>query len=285
MGRRLLLAATLASACALLGSCATAGAARSAPPPPPPETPHAAAARIAAKIRKADFEGDRAALAALYEEMAPYTEGELASRARYWRGFAMWRRALNGFNEEVEKTELAEDLNRCIGELEQALAADPEFVDAKIGLASCAVNLAVISEGAERTQGYKRQWDLLNEAQKEAPDNPRLAWVLGAARWYAPPKAGGGQAKAFETYKAGLAAARKETVSDSLDPAWGEPELLMNLAFASLNAAKPNYQAADHYAHAALNLVPNWHYVRDILIPQIQAAREKASAGSSKPQH
>ena len=282
MERRLLPAAALVSACAVLASCATAGAARSAPPPPP-ETPHHAAARIAAKIRAADYEGDRAALAALYEEMAPYTEGELSARARYWRGFAMWRRALNGFNEEADKAELADDLKACISELEQALAADPQFVDAKIGLASCAVNLAVISEGAERTQGYQRQWDLLNEAQKEAPDNPRLAWVLGAARWYAPPKTGGGQPKAFETYKAGLVAARKETVSDSLDPAWGEPELLMNLAFASLNAAKPNYQAADHYAHAALNLVPNWHYVRDILIPQIAAAREKAKAAESKP--
>ncbi len=36
--------------------------------------------------------------------------------------------------------------------------------------------------------------------------------------------------------------------------------------------------AADQYAHAALHLVPYWHYVRDILLPQIQEAKGKAKA-------
>jgi len=37
--------------------------------------------------------------------------------------------------------------------------------------------------------------------------------------------------------------------------------------------------AAERDARAALKLVPNWHYVRDILLPQILAAR-KARAGN-----
>src|SRR5207249_3962662 len=104
------------------------------------------------------------------------------------------------------------------------------------------------------------------------------AWVLGATLWYSPPQFGGGQDKGFEAYQQGLVWARKEHVMDPLDPAWGEPELLMNLAFASLNATTPDLEAADRYAHEALKLVPNWHYVRDLLIPQIQAAKEKAHA-------
>ena len=57
-----------------------------------------AMSEIVGRIRKADYEGDRKALASLAGEMAPYAEkGALASRARYWRGFSLWRRALNGF--------------------------------------------------------------------------------------------------------------------------------------------------------------------------------------------
>jgi len=48
----------------------------------------------------------------------------------------------------------------------------------------------------------------------------------------------------------------------------------MSLAWSSLNRATPDVNAADQYAHAALALVPYWHYVRDILLPQIQTAKD-----------
>ena len=166
-------------------------------------------------------------------------------------------------------------MKRCIDELARASAADPQFVDAKIGEASCIVNLAVLNSGEERNQGYRRHRELLDEAKKMAPENPRLAWVLGATLWYSPPQFGGGQDKGFEAYQQGLVWARKEHVTDPLDPAWGEPELLMNLAFASLNATTPDLEAADRYAHEAVKLVPTWHYVRDLLIPQIQAINQQ----------
>src|SRR5882762_9193209 len=109
--RALLLGAAAMAVCIFAASCATGGSGHAAPASAAaqaPETPRAAIARIAAKIRMADYEGNRPALMALYEEMAPYTKGPLASRALYWRGFAMWRRALNGFNDNAEKGELAE---------------------------------------------------------------------------------------------------------------------------------------------------------------------------------
>jgi hypothetical protein len=265
----------LATSCGSVGSRQT-----TTPPAPKPATdPRAAIAGLVAKIRTADYEGNRPELAKLFEEMAPYTHGPFASRAYYWRGFAMWRRALNGFNDNAGKAELAADLKSGIVEFEAALAADPEFTDTKIGLASCSVNLSVLSSpGPERMALFRRQWDLLGEAQKEAPKNPRLAWVLGAAQFYAPPALGGSQEKGIETYETGLESARQEQVADPLDPSWGEPELLMNLAFSNLNRAQPDLDAADRYARAALAQVPNWRYVRDILIPQIQAAKKKAGS-------
>jgi hypothetical protein len=233
--------------------------------------------RWAAEIRRADYEGNRAELQRLFEESRVGTaDPRVDSRVRYWRGFAMWRRALNGFNENADKEDLKRDLATGIAEFEAALAAEPGFTDAKVGLASCAVNRAILLAGPDRLAGYKRQWDLLGEAQKEAPENPRLAWVLGAAQYYAPPPQGG-QEKALATYEQGLRFSRQERSGDPLDPAWGEPELLMNLAFANLSRKAPDLDAADRFAHEALAKVPYWHYVRDILIPQIAAARAKAA--------
>jgi hypothetical protein len=51
----------------------------------------------------------------------------------------------------------------------------------------------------------------------------------------------------------------------------------MNLAWSNLNRTRPDLDAADKYAHEAVALVPDWHYVRDILVPQIAAARAKTN--------
>jgi hypothetical protein len=47
----------------------------------------------------------------------------------------------------------------------------------------------------------------------------------------------------------------------------------MNLAWSNLHKTAPDIPAAKQYAASALQLVPYWHYVRDILVPQIQNAK------------
>ena len=105
--------------------------------------------------------------------------------------------------------------------------------------------------------------------------------MLGPNQWNTPPERGGGQDKAIATYQKGLDAIRehKESANDPLEPTWGEPELLMSLAWSNLNRTTPDLKAAEQYAQAALKLVPYWHYLRDILMPQIRAAQAKAATG------
>ena len=74
---------------------------------------------LVAKIQRADYEGDRVALERLYLQLEPLPDDNVrAAKVRYWRGFAMWRRALNGFNESVDATELVEDLRLAESEFE-----------------------------------------------------------------------------------------------------------------------------------------------------------------------
>lgn len=281
----LLLALAICSALALPATVA----AQSTPPPAAPDrTP---IIKIVAQIQRADYEGDRPALQRLYAALAPYLEEKsapsaadkiLISRIRYWRGFALWRRAINGFNETVDAKEQQQDLNQAVKEFADSAVNDPSFVDAKVGAGSCLTILAYglgEKDPARIRELTAQSTTLLKEAQAAAPDNPRLLWVLGGIKWYIPVERGGGQEVAMKMYDQGLAYIRdhKSAPADPLDPSWGEPELLMNLAWSNQNRTTPDLAAADRDARAALVLVPYWHYLRDILLPQIQAAKSKPS--------
>jgi hypothetical protein len=231
------------------------------------------------QIQRADYEGDRAALERLYGELAPVDGGgTLGTRVRYWRGFALWRKALNGFNDSVDPKELETDLGRASNEFEKANAVDPHFADAMIGRLSCLSNLLFLNQKdpARVQQLVAQAGPLRTEAESEAPENPRLFWVLGPNVWYAPPERGGSQQKAMDLYQRGLDLARRNTAAsaDPLEPSWGEPELLMNLAWANLHKNSPDLDAAERDARSALALVPYWRYVRDTLLPQILHAKK-----------
>lgn len=239
--------------------------------------------KIVAEIQRADYEGDRTALKRLHAELVPFVEiRDLAVRAQYWQGFAMWRRAINGFNDKVAAEELQADLTMALNEFDQAAAKDPAFVDAKIAALSCMGLLAfsVHQQEPDRVQMQEfiaQARKLRKEIEAVSPDNPRLLWVLGPMVWNTPAEHGGGQVKAIEMYEKGLETIRnnKTPPPDPLDPSWGEPELLMSLAWSNLNRTAPNLNAAQQEASFALGLVPYWHYVKDILMPQIQDARKR----------
>jgi tetratricopeptide (TPR) repeat protein len=238
------------------------------------------AAAIVERIRRADYEGDRAALERLHAELAVFLDTPgLAPKVRYWRGFALWRRALNGFNESADPKELERDLTEAVNDFERAFTATPNFVDAKVAASACMGGLIFLNQGNQpRLQELiGRSSALLKEAQAAEPENIRLLWVRGAVLWYVGPERGGGQPAAIATYEKGLALARQRKAPDAdpLTPSWGEPELLMSLAWSNLNMTTPDVAAAQKYAAEALAMVPYWHYVKDILMPQIQAKKDE----------
>jgi tetratricopeptide (TPR) repeat protein len=239
--------------------------------------------RIITEIQRKDYEGNRAALKRGYDDLSVFLKNkELLSHVRYWRGFAMWRRAINGFNESVDPKELEKDLNQALEEFKQSLTADPQFVESKIGIISCLGNLIFIHQNDEAKirELIQQSSQFVKEVQAAAPDNPRLLWVLGPILFTTAPEVGGGQDKAIALYNKGLEAARnsKGTSTDSLEPSWGEPELLMSLAWSNLNRSEPDLNAAEQNAKSALEIVPYWHYVKDILLPQVMTAKAKAKS-------
>ena len=180
---------------------------------PPVEATHASIVRVVQQIQRADYEGDRPALKRLHEELTPIPEDKkLASQVLYWRGFATWRRAINGFNETPTPNDLEADLTQAVTDFKDALARDPAFVEPKIGAGSSLGYLMYLHQNdSTRVRELLQQSSpLLKEAMAAAPDNPRLLWVLGPIRWSSSPERGGGQDKAFELYNRGLEAIRKQ---------------------------------------------------------------------------
>ena len=274
MNKRLVVAVILTSLSAASGA--------------PDQNARAEAEQIVSQIQRADYEGDRATLKKCYDALTPFLDDtELASRIRYWRGFDLWRSAINGFNDSIDTNELERELMQAVDEFKEAIMRDPAFVDAKIGMISCLGYCAYIHRhDANRVQELLEQISpLLKEAKAEAPDNPRLIWVMGPILLYTPVDRGGGIDKVIENYERGLEICSKLKPSDDrLNPSWGEAELMMSLAYSYMSKKPADLNAAERKARRALEIVPYWHYTRDILLPQILAAKAKEKPmGSNSP--
>jgi hypothetical protein len=168
-------------------------------------------------------------------------------------------------------------------EFKAALALDPNFVDAKVGIISCLGHCVYFHRNEkERAQEMvKPIFALVSEAKAAAPDNPRLIWVCGPILWYTPVDKGGGIDKVIENYERGLeVCSQLKPSTDPLEPSWGKPELLMSLAYTQLAKNPPEVEKAEGNARAALEIVPYWHYARDILLPQIAQAKAKQAKES-----
>src|SRR3984893_3469142 len=182
--------------------------------------------RIVPQIQRADYEGDRPALKRLHDELTPIPEdNKLAARVLYWRGFALWRRAINGFNESPTPTDLEGDLTQAVADFKDSIVRDPAFAEPKIGAGSSLGYLMFLhrKDPTLMKELLEQSSPLLKEAMAIAPDNPRLLWVLDPIRWSSSPERGGGQDKAFEIYNKGFEALRnqKRGVIDPLEPSWG----------------------------------------------------------------
>jgi hypothetical protein len=241
---------------------------------------------IVTAIQRSDYEGNRTALKQQYEQLTPFLdEKDLASRVRYWRGFARWRDGINAGNESVPPEEMEKLFLAGADEFKAALALDPAFVDAKVGLISCLGHCVYFHRNEkERAQEMvKPIYALVSEAKAAAPDNPRLIWILGPILFHTPPEKGGGLDKVIENNQRGLAiCSQLKPPADKLEPSWGQPELLMSLAYEYMTKDPPELDKAEKNARAALEIVPYWHYVRDILLPQIVTAKNQDKAATEK---
>lgn len=249
--------------------------------------PDQALAHSAAAILRNDYGADRAQLLLLARDLERRSGGPHEKYRRYWIAFAYWRRGFNGLNETPAPADLAEDFDRCAAQARAALALDPGFEDARGALMGCLMGRLWVPGGLpeERKAGFLREGtDVMRTLMQNAGSNPRSLWLVGMQQAYRP--AGGDPGAAIATWKRGLAGAREEALAAGSRapwaPSWGAPEILMNLANFH-TYAKPDKAVARAYAEGALAMAPDWHYVRDILLPAIEKLPDPPDATSPPP--
>jgi hypothetical protein len=233
--------------------------------------------RLAQAILDADYRGDRADLLRLAAQAGAVNAPPLRAYGQYWQAFARWRRAINGFNETPTPGDLKDDVEAAIASFRGALAAKPGWIEAKIGLSGAAANLMYLTAGdAKRNAEVVAEFvPMFREMAAEGADNPRALWIVGGSQLGAPPPYGGDAARAAATFHKGVQAALREArqvpAPPAYAPAWGGAENLMNLAYLHSHSSLNDKALARAYAEGALVAAPRWHYVADILLPQIDA--------------
>jgi hypothetical protein len=232
--------------------------------------------RAVGAVLRADYRGDRTELARLARELSAKPPHRNRVYWHYWAGFALWRRGMNGFEETPRPGDLLADFERCAELQRAALAIEPAFADARSALSGCLMGRAVSSAEAtpERRKALLQEaMDVLAEVEPGAEGNPRSLWMVGGRLMWAPPERGGDRRLAEATFLRGVEAARREALGPRREPwvpSWGAAENLMSLAFLHTLGPSPDRAVARAYAEGALALVPDWHYVRDVLLPRIE---------------
>jgi hypothetical protein len=263
--------AVVSACCAVVLTTSVGDAAQS----PPAAASRAELVRLVTSVQDADYRGELVRLRALADSMQAYTlSRDLGVRARYWRGFAHWRHALNSLNDGATEDSVDQDFTEAIAEFREALAMDSADVESRIGLAAGLGNRAYFNRRnrALATEFLTELRPLLARIRSEAPDNPRMMFVVSANLFWAPPGQGGDREAALAMLRRGIRlSASTPRGGDDLAPVWGEPELHMLLGWFLLNLDPPDLAGAESHAEAALGLRPQWRYVRDRLLPQIRS--------------
>ena len=218
--------------------------------------------KLKAQVMSADYRADVKELARLRDELAKSPKDYLA---RYWSGFASWRIAMNGANHGMKSDELQTNLESAAADFYVSIQLKDDFADGYAAASLVNGWLAVFGSSRERIALSSM---LLAKAKALDPKNPRVLWSVGAVYLYSP---NGSIPKAIETYREMLQEAEKRGVDAASPlPDWGKPEALMSLAYAHMTQKPPDIDAAREEARAALKVQPEWSYVRDNLLKQIE---------------
>ena len=230
---------------------------------------------LKADLMTADYRADLPKLTTLRDRAARLSnDSKLGYLADYWTGFASWRIVVNGASAKMAPEEAKAHLQRAVADFESSARKKGDFADAHAAAAAVHGWLAAYNNADQAVmnheiENYKR---FLNRAVELEPANPRVLWIQAVPYMVLPPERGGNLDRAIEFYRQMIENARP-LIPQSPLPDWGKVEGLMSLSYALMS--KSDLDGATEQANAALRLRPDWHYVRDILMPQIEAKRKQ----------
>jgi tetratricopeptide (TPR) repeat protein len=162
-------------------------------------------------------------------------------------------------------------LNDAVEHLKQCLELEPDFAE----------GYALLSSSYGRKIGFHpmsgiylgpRAGAAIGKALQLEPENPRVNLLAGINMIFTPKMFGGGKDKARLYLKRAEQYFRTYQPADSLAPNWGHRDVYGWLAYLAMEEDSLNL--AETYCQKALEISPQFHFVRDYLLPEIHKKKK-----------
>ena len=214
-----------------------------------------------------DAAGLKAARIACLRVVAAPAAGVRAPLARYAVAYVDWRLA---FNSSVSDAEQSGALDEAVAQLQQAIKLDPKFAEASALLSGVEGGKIAKNPDLGMTLGMESTM-LIQSANAQEPNNPRILLLHGDDAFHTPPEYGGSKQEAEALFRRALDEYDKEALSKPW-PTWGRFDAHAWLGQAL--ADRKDTAGARAEFNKALSIAPNSQWVKYVLLPQLGKGTE-----------
>ena len=220
----------------------------------------------------ANYRNDRQALRASLAELMPL-EADSAIRplVLYHEALARWFLAAS-LSLDADTAAARTNLESALAGLRRALALDTSSADLH-ALAAFVINALALSDRTRIPQLLPELRLHRQRALALGPQNPRVIIMDASLLFYAPPPAGS-QDLALARWNEALHILESERPSESASPDWGGALAYGWLANLYLDTSPPKLDEAQQMARRALELRPDFWWVRTQVLPRISGSRD-----------
>jgi hypothetical protein len=234
----------------------------------------AAAELLAVRERAyvANFRNDQAGLRDAVQAFARLAGDEtVAPFARYYAGWAKWCLAASQVAGGDIKGAIESGEGSAV-DMRAALALRSDLSDFHTGLANALIVVVSLDRGRFPALA-KEIVDARRRALDLGPTNPRALLMDAGMIFNTPPERGGDQQKGIDRWLEAIhrfEEERRSPPANPLMPDWGLPLAYGWLSQIYLNATPPRLEEARHAADTALELRPDFWFVREQIVPKLR---------------
>lgn len=218
-------------------------------------------------LQQSIWERDAEALAMLHESLA-VEKDETDPQALYDWAYVGWRytQVLDDKDKDARRTKKRK-LKELHGKLERFLKEEQEAQHPELLALFGSVLGDRISGPIAAMRLGSRAGKSLDQAYELAPENPRVALQRGVGYFFTPKSFGGGVEKAEAELTRALELFAEQP-ADAPWPNWGSAESLARLG--QVKAKQGDTAAARDYYERALSVAPNFAWVSEELLPELE---------------
>ena len=192
--------------------------------------------------------------------------------AKYYIGLSD-NRIIIFFMSKNNKEMALKYIDDAITNLEESIKLNDSFAESYALLSSVMGKKIGIKPMLGMSLGMKSGM-LMSKAMNIEPDNPRVRLIAGQNAYYTPRMFGGGKKKAVKELLIAAACFDSVKTENPAYPQWGHEEVYAWLGL--INADLNNFEKAESFYNKALEIKPDFGWVKYFLIPELEKKRNKS---------